>query len=204
MIFQFSCPNGHVLSTDDTQQGLQCTCPQCQVVFLIPYLQGAGVQQAPVSAAVSAPAPSKPASRTIAPSAPASKPAADSFGGGSLGDLLGGGGDAQNNLSSLLGGGGGGLGGGGDLLSESIVHLIPCPKCKQDLETPDNMLDQEAACPYCGKQFVLRYVNSREAIEKREHEQAIIDARRGELWLRWSIVFAVIVILGLIIKISFF
>ncbi len=38
-----------------------------------------------------------------------------------------------------------------------------------------------------------------EAIQKRERELEIRDARRGELWLKWSIGIAVFVVLGLII-----
>jgi hypothetical protein len=89
-----------------------------------------------------------------------------------------------------------------DLSVPQIWH-IPCPQ-GHILETPDEMLDQEVLCPYCETQFVLKHAKSIEAIQKRERELEIRDARRGEMWLKWSIGIAVFVLLGLIILIIAF
>lgn len=36
MSFQFKCPNGHLLSGDESQSGQQCVCPQCNILFIVP------------------------------------------------------------------------------------------------------------------------------------------------------------------------
>ncbi|MDX1962063.1 MAG: hypothetical protein SFX18_02855 [Pirellulales bacterium] len=38
MPFQFACPQGHLLSADESQQGRRCTCPHCGLQFAIPFL----------------------------------------------------------------------------------------------------------------------------------------------------------------------
>lgn len=82
-------------------------------------------------------------------------------------------------------------------LDELKIHLIPCPKGHL-LETPDDMLDQEVLCPFCNTQFRLRYADSMEARNQYEREIAARDARRGQLWLKWAIGIAVLVVLGMI------
>ena len=36
MAFQFQCPQGHLLSGDESQAGQQCHCPTCGILFIIP------------------------------------------------------------------------------------------------------------------------------------------------------------------------
>jgi hypothetical protein len=36
MAFQFTCPQGHLLSGDESQAGQQCHCPTCGMLFIIP------------------------------------------------------------------------------------------------------------------------------------------------------------------------
>ncbi len=36
MVFQFMCPQGHLLEGDESQAGLNCQCPDCGVTFIIP------------------------------------------------------------------------------------------------------------------------------------------------------------------------
>lgn len=36
MAFQFQCPQGHLLSGDESQAGQQCHCPTCGMLFIIP------------------------------------------------------------------------------------------------------------------------------------------------------------------------
>ncbi len=78
---------------------------------------------------------------------------------------------------------------------------IPCPN-GHILETPEDMLDQDVLCPFCETQFTLRKFQSVEETEKRERERAIRDERAGQLWLKWAIGIAAVVILGLIVLIA--
>ena len=73
-----------------------------------------------------------------------------------------------------------------------LLH-IPCPN-GHELETPVEMLGQDVLCPHCKAQFHLRRQDSIEA----QREQELLDQRRAEAWLRWSIAAAVIVVIGLI------
>jgi hypothetical protein len=134
----------------------------------------------------------KPTPPPVQPPVSPSISSSPSLGGGSLGDELGG----MGSLGDLLPGGDGGM--GGDLLGDSVVHMIPCPK-GHVLETPDNMLDQEVICPFCNTRFFLKYSNSLEAVEKRDREMAARDAARGEMWLKIAIGVGSTVLLGLII-----
>jgi hypothetical protein len=65
------------------------------------------------------------------------------------------------------------------------------------------MLDQEALCPFCQVQFRLRLEDSVEYREEKAKERARREMRAGQLWLRWAIVAAVVVVLGLILLIVF-
>jgi DNA-directed RNA polymerase subunit RPC12/RpoP len=81
------------------------------------------------------------------------------------------------------------------------IWHIPCPK-GHILETPDDMLDQEVLCPYCETQFTLQKFQSVEETEKRERARAIRDEKHGQLWLKWAIGIAAVVILGVIVMIA--
>lgn len=81
------------------------------------------------------------------------------------------------------------------------VFRIPCPK-GHILETPSDMVGQQALCPYCNAQFQLRYEDS---VEYQE-EQAEAKKRREEevnrLWFKWSIravIFVVVMFVGMIL-----
>jgi hypothetical protein len=82
----------------------------------------------------------------------------------------------------------------------TLLH-IPCPK-GHELEVPPDMLNQEVLCPHCNTQFKLRERDSVEFKRKREIELERRDFKRGQAWLNWAIVAAVIVVLGLIIMIA--
>lgn len=84
---------------------------------------------------------------------------------------------------------------------ESKLWHIPCPN-GHILETPEDMLDQDVLCPYCETQFTLRKFQSVEETEKRERERAIREERAGQLWLKWAIGIAAVVILGVIVMIA--
>lgn len=75
---------------------------------------------------------------------------------------------------------------------ERTVH-IPCPQ-GHELETPWDMLGQDALCPICNVQFKLKYELSRE-YETRQKQR---EYRLGKKWLNWAIAAAILVGLGLL------
>ena len=81
----------------------------------------------------------------------------------------------------------------------SVLH-IHCPNGHQ-LETPREMLAQEAMCPHCGVQFELKESQSVEAKSKREKELDRQWNRIGNRWLTWSITVVIIVVLTLFVLI---
>jgi hypothetical protein len=88
---------------------------------------------------------------------------------------------------------------------EAKVFHIPCPS-GHALEVTPEMLGKQAICPICRKQFQLRRENSIEyrqgkAVARAIQEKArnLREKRAGELWLAWSILAAVAVLIGLIV-----
>jgi hypothetical protein len=75
---------------------------------------------------------------------------------------------------------------------EKLVHLF-CPN-GHELETPVDMLGQDALCPHCQAQFRLRM---RDTTEYKE-EQLRKEQEFNRKWLRWAIVTAVVIGLGLV------
>ncbi len=83
--------------------------------------------------------------------------------------------------------------------AQPMLHIV-CPN-GHVLETPREMVGQDALCPFCQVQFNLRFEDSQEyrheqEIERQRREQAVANA-----WLKWSIVAAVVVVLGVIVMI---
>jgi hypothetical protein len=76
-----------------------------------------------------------------------------------------------------------------------IVH-IPCPS-GHELETPREMLGQEALCPHCNKQFRLRLEKSLEYIREQTEAQRREDLKLGRRWLKIAIVLTTLVVAGL-------
>ncbi len=76
-----------------------------------------------------------------------------------------------------------------------LVH-IPCP-AGHELETPRAMLGQEAICPFCNRQFRLRLEKSVEYIKEEAEQARREELRLGRLWIKVSIVLAVLVVIGL-------
>jgi len=79
---------------------------------------------------------------------------------------------------------------------EPPLH-IRCPS-GHTLETPHDMLGQEALCPFCNVRFRLRREDSleyREELERREEEM-------GTKWMRAAIIAAIVVIGAIILLIG--
>lgn len=78
----------------------------------------------------------------------------------------------------------------------SPLH-IPCPN-GHELEVTVDLLNQYVECPHCQAQFHLR---ERDSVEYKRKMAIQNEARwesRGNAWLNWAIIFAVVALLGLI------
>ena len=177
MAFQFQCPQcANVLQADDSQSGQQSYCPMCSAWFVIP---------SPLTAPASPPAPGVPYGGGAYPMGPAPSPAVQEFPG--------------------IVPGAGGQGGmppppppapSFSLREPELLH-IPCPQCKEMLETPVEMLDQDVLCPHCQAQFQLRRRDSVEFKRKKEQEAQIKEFKAGKTWMNLAIVAVVLVVLFL-------
>ena len=81
-----------------------------------------------------------------------------------------------------------------------LLH-IPCPECKQVLETPVEMLDQDVMCPHCQAQFRLRRRDSAEFKRKKEQESKLKERKASNAWFNWAIVTVVLVLIFLLFMI---
>ena len=190
MAFQFQCPQcANVLQAEDFQAGQQSYCPLCGAMFLIP---SPFVEPAP-GPLPAMPYPGSAVPPGAYPMGPTSLPAAPSFPG------------AAPGISPGFGPDTGALPGvpppqppapAFDLRESELLH-IPCPQCKEMLETPVEMLDQDVLCPHCQAQFQLRRRDSVEFKRKKEQEAQIKEIKAGNTWLNLAIVAVVLVVLFL-------
>jgi hypothetical protein len=197
MAIQFYCPQGHLLQGDEAHMGMQTQCPYCGVMFIIPVidpqsLQAAYVQQQGMPYI---PAPQQGTylppelNEIFDPTAtqPGLREFLDQVAAGEVAP------EPQPTRSS------GGVDiapppvGSGEPGSESFLH-IPCPN-GHELETPYDMLGQQALCPHCGVQFCLRHEDSREYHEKLER----IEEDRAKFWFNWAVAAAVLIGGGLFV-----
>jgi hypothetical protein len=90
-----------------------------------------------------------------------------------------------------------------EIKEPEILH-IPCPECKQELETPVEMLDQDVMCPHCQAQFQLRRRDSVEFKRKRKREAEIRERKKDKAWFNFAIfaVVAVLIFIGVLILIT--
>jgi hypothetical protein len=83
--------------------------------------------------------------------------------------------------------------------TRSLVH-IPCPR-GHVLETPREMIGQDAMCPFCQTQFHLRLEDSEEYRRQQAEQQERREQRVGQTWMYWSFAIAAVVLLGLLLLI---
>ncbi len=88
----------------------------------------------------------------------------------------------------------------GALAGPTMLH-IPCPN-GHELEVPPDMIGQDAMCPHCGSQFLLREKDSAEAKRRKAQQLELKDYKAGKNWLMWAVIFAVLVLIGLILMIA--
>lgn len=198
MIFQFFCPQGHLLEADESQVGQQCMCPYCRGAFLVPAPARAtpidppdGLQppprEPPVFQSVSAGRPLKepplhanendPSGRSEAafPGIQTEPEPAKGKATGQAPPAI-----AQETFPPL-------------------VHIL-CPS-GHELETPREMLGQDALCPHCQAQFLLRYEDSLEHRQQQADQRRQRDEAIARAWMKWSILAAVVVVVGAIVMI---
>ena len=178
MSFQFQCPHcNNILQGEASQAGEQCQCPICNNLFIVP-------------ASVAPAAPAGPVVSGLPPSEVAQPAAAEPqspFPGIQTDRVpTSGPPPAPPEIT-------------GDLAAQDpdIVH-IPCPECKEVLETPVEMLDQDVMCPHCQAQFRLRRRDSQESKRKKKQQQELKERKAGRAWFNWAIVAAVLVLMFLL------
>jgi rubredoxin len=169
MAFQFQCPQGHLLSGDESQAGQQCHCPTCGMLFIIPQ-----PLSAPSGGASEAALGGRFAGINIVANTGSEVP---SFGPG------------ESSAPTVTA--------EPEAPAEPELLHIPCPN-GHELETPLDMLDQDVLCPQCNAQFRLKRKNSVEYKKKKELEENIRLEKIGGLWLTWAIVAVVVVVVGLL------
>jgi len=84
--------------------------------------------------------------------------------------------------------------------AQGVLH-IPCPSGHL-LETPREMLGEDAICPFCQVQFRLRYENSIEYRKQRQAERERRELERGKAWMQWSFAIAAVVVIAVILLIA--
>jgi hypothetical protein len=176
-VFQFQCPNGDLLQADESQVGQTCACPLCHIHFVVPAplpVAHASDSAIPVTQAVAPEdaAPDFPFTDDGSAAQPDPEPAAAAAGP---------------------------IPGAGDREPE-LLH-IPCPN-GHVLETPAEMLDQEALCPHCRTQFRLLRKDSVEYRRQKQLELERRERRRSEAWLGIAITVVVVVVIAVLILIA--
>jgi DNA-directed RNA polymerase subunit RPC12/RpoP len=174
MVFQFTCPHGHLLEGEESQAGQRSQCPQCGTVFVVPSPQMAGAASHGHFPGQSE---SFPGVGFQFPAAPGPAESAQPFAGLGAGVAAGG---AMPGAPE----------------GPRLLH-IPCPN-GHELETPPEMLDQEVMCPHCGAQFRLREKDSVEYKRRRDEELEQKYRRAGRLWFNWAVGIAIFVAIGLV------
>jgi hypothetical protein len=228
MPFQFLCPQGHLLEGIESMVGQQCQCPVCGMAFLVPAPAGyVPPQPYGQPAAGPAPGYAPPGfSQPGYPPSPYGQAAYGQPGQGYPGGpppaepagvpagYAAPQADAPPAISTATGASPAASTATAPSPPPATVKQeeppepkpeedpnrivrIPCPK-GHELQTPMSMIGMDAMCPECSEQFTLRYEDSLEY----KAEQAIERERREEEFnrrvLKWSIIAAVIVVLGLI------
>jgi hypothetical protein len=84
-----------------------------------------------------------------------------------------------------------------DPRQRSVLHIL-CPNGHL-LETPREMLGQDAMCPHCQVLFRLRLEDSQEYRREKAERRERREQRLGKAWLHWAIATAVVVVLGIVV-----
>lgn len=224
MNFQFYCPQGHLLEGDSSQAGSQITCPLCHILFIVPDFPDQNEQAPPPqnenpfsftsSAKHSSSGPDFSALGAIQPSGKSQNPfssrqfqlpglnaddnaiesavdenpdaAPDENASTGIPDLFSSDGSRTRTPFTPT----------PSASALKILH-IPCPS-GHILDVPKEMLGEKAVCPFCRKQFTLKFEKSlehRREVEKREER---IVKKKGKAWFYWSVIALVVTVIGVI------
>ena len=175
MAFQFLCPQGHLLQGEPSQTGQKCKCPYCQTEFLAP---------APGDAPRQETAADQPDRTPAEPAEPSQQPS-EGFPGIDVG------GRAAAQVEEVP-----------DFAApaaeqQGLLHIV-CPN-GHVLETPRDMLGNDAMCPFCEAQFRLRFEDSQEHRREKAEQLERREQKLGTAWMNWAIAAAVVVVLGVIV-----
>jgi len=194
MTFQFTCPQGHVLQTEEIYAGQTIQCPQCGMSFLIP----------------------QPGSSEVTPPPKESGVAAESSepeeGFPQLGrregrfEYLH---DQDGDRAESDDGPPAFVSTGAELENQFGTPgpkqvTIPCPSGHL-LTTPYDTMGDEVLCPHCGDQFILAYVDSLEFQSEQQQREDTYNRRLGRKWMTWAIVAAcgvAILIVALVVAVT--
>lgn len=189
MSFQFMCPQGHLLEGQPSQMGQQVQCPLCGTLMIVPVVTpqtGAPMpaeQPMPGQGWSTAYPGAAPAPYTAVPyvapeaAAPAAEP---------MPQVQEPAPPAEPEPPPPP-----------KEPEEPQTVRILCPN-GHELHTPVDMIGMQAACPECKAEFLLRYEDSLEYIEKKKAERKKRDEAFNEAALKWSIVAAVLVFVALL------
>jgi hypothetical protein len=183
MAFRFYCPQGHVLEGDESQMGQHSQCPLCGTLFVVPTVaQGVfaghdlSTPQPAWGAGAWPAAPSGTATIEIPPDWPSpgygsAEPAAEE--------------PPLIRVEPRQGASAAAAPAPEVEKPAPVVH-IPCPR-GHELETPREMIGQDAQCPVCQAEFRLRLEDS---VEHRAQEAEKLR-QRDERFNRFCIKFAI-------------
>ncbi len=82
-------------------------------------------------------------------------------------------------------------------VEQLVIHVL-CPS-GHELETPRDMVGQDAMCPFCQTVFHLRYEDSVEYRQHKAEEEERRVQRAGQTWMLWACGIAVGVVGALIV-----
>jgi hypothetical protein len=190
MPFQFYCPQGHLLEGSESQAGQQSQCPLCGAQFIIPAVT------APVSAAPT-PGPVPGEAPNVAAVEPQQEVPLQNVGQAIVDAEL----VSEATAAEPCDQAGPSVPDDASEPEEPSLYRIPCPS-GHELQTPADMLGQQAMCPYCNQQFLLRREDS---VEYKAHQAEMRrrrEERLNEFWYKWSIRAAIMVgllLLGMLI-----
>lgn len=189
MTVQFRCPDCEILEVDDEDIGEWVLCPYCgkQVEVPDPAMAGSSTLQAslPVAANVSNDsAPPLLEDDEEVAHTPSDLPKIHRRGTGPLEfDSIQESGQTRNPIG---------------IEEEPTLYHIACDQGFL-MEVPPDMIGMEAMCPCCDQHMVLNLRDTVEFKQRKEWEETREVNRLGKFWLNVSIVFAAVIVFGVIL-----
>ena len=181
MAHQFLCPRGHLLQADESSGGSQCRCPHCGILFIIPPPAGRPAAAAPDQA--------ENIGDNDSPIEPFWEGATDSKQ------------DSERFVNELFADAPPdeveeepveALAGASSLAPDELLPVV-CPKGHR-LQAPRRMIGHEVVCTVCSRRFTLTEKHTWAYIVAKAEQTAARERRVAQIWLRWAITAAVLVV----------